>query len=321
MLQKTWETIVAPAEPVPLSNLEVIVTEGDLFTLGSKRPALYEEVLEYWNQKQIEMTTVRARDFASALMQDDRPKIERMSRQIGGVEKKHSLSRAVLEGKKLYLAMNSVNFMYFAGTNIRAIEDQDFRARLMRAGLEDYADPNRYFANPLAVSVVVYGYNREVGDVSDAYAVILKRSDKVAIYPHVHHVIGGLVDVNKERTKIDIGSHLFTELWEEMGVDAGNLGTPAFHAIIRQVPSRIPEVICSLPVYLPKEELERRWQEHAPGKFEHGGMGFYPLHEVPAFLDQYGSAMVPSGQAALMHLLQQQGISIESKPLALPETG
>ncbi|MDO8657036.1 MAG: hypothetical protein Q7K45_07405 [Nanoarchaeota archaeon] len=321
MFEKTWETIVEPVQPIPLSELELKITEGDAFTLGQKRPQLYAEVLQYWDKKQVEMTLARAKTLAAALMQQDTPVVERMQKQIGGVEPKHSLSRAVLDGKKLYLAMNSVNFMDFAGTNIRAIEDTEFRTRLMQAGLEDYADSNRYFANPLAVCSVVYGYSGERGDISHAYALILKRSDKVAIYPNVHHVNGGLADIDKNRTKIDIGLQVYKELHEELGIDNEHLGNPTFHGIVRQIPSRTPEAICSIPVYLPQQELERRWREKAPAKFEHGGMNFYPLQEVPAFLDQYGSSMVPSGQAALMYLLQQHGIAVETKPMELQETG
>lgn len=320
MFDKTWETIVEPEKPISISHLELKITEGDAFTLGQKRPALYAEVLQYWDKKQVEMTLARARTLAAALMQEDKPVIERMQKQIGGVEPKHSLSRAVLDGNTLYLAMNSVNFMDFAGTNIRAIEDLEWRRRLMQAGLEDYADPNRYFASPLAVSSVVYGYDVERGNPKDAYALILKRSDKVAIYPNVHHVNGGLVDIDKKRTKIDIGLQVYRELHEELGIDNDHVGNPTFHGIIRQIPSRIPEAICSIPVYLPQQELERRWREKAPGKFEHGGMNFYPLQEVPAFLEQYGSSMVPSGQAALMYLLQQHGIAVETRPMELRKT-
>lgn len=321
MFEKTWETIVEPEKPILISNLELKITEGDAFTLGQKRPELYAQVLQYWDKKQVEMTLARAKTLAAALMQQDMPVVERMQKQIGGVEPKHSLSRAVLDGNTLYLAMNSVNFMDFAGTNIRAIQDLEWRSRLMQAGLEDYTDQNRYFANPLAVCSVVYGYGIQRGDVESAYALILKRSDKVAIYPNVHHVNGGLVDINKERTKIDIGLQVYRELREELGIDNEHLGNPTFHGIVRQTPSRIPEAICSIPVYLPQQELEQRWREKAPGKFEHGGMNFYPLQQVPAFLDQYGSSMVPSGQAALMYLLQQHGVAVESKPMELRKTG
>ena len=40
MFEKTWESIVEPEQPLPLSQLELIITEGDLFTLGSRRPAV-----------------------------------------------------------------------------------------------------------------------------------------------------------------------------------------------------------------------------------------------------------------------------------------
>ena len=72
-----------------------------------------------------------------------------------------------------------------------------------------------------------------------------------------------------------------------------------FHGIVRQIPSRIPEVILSIPVYVGKEELARRWQTSAPGKFEHRNMTFYGFDELPGFLEEHGASMVPSGCATI----------------------
>lgn len=327
-----WEPLVTPPQPIPFSELEVIVSEGDPFITAQRRPELYQEILDHWNKTQVEQTMVRARDLASALLQEDEAKISRMQRQIGGVEAKQSFSRAVLEGNKLYLAMNSVNFMDYDGTNVRASRDPEFRARVMQAGREDYADPNRYFANSLAVCAAVYGFNSKENEPysstnstnltnpTNIYVVIGKRSDKVNFYPNVYHVIGGYIDASKDRKRVDIVSNLKRELQEEIGLSREQMGEPLFQGIIRQIPSRVPEVICSIPVYASTEELEKSWRERSPGKFEHRNIHFLPLREIPAFLEQHSSSMIaPSGQAALMRLLDQFGIAYSAKPLISEE--
>ncbi len=326
-----WEPLVEPPEPIPFSDLEIIVAEGDPFIVGLRRPELYREILEYWDKSQLEQTIVRARDLATALLQPDEAKIARLQKQIGGVEPKLSLSRAVLEGNKLYLAINSVNFMDYTGTNVRASHDPEFRGRLMQAGREDYGDPNHYFANPLAVNAVVYGLNQGERNPRSApdnptldnptpdnsnYVVIGKRSDKVNFYPNVYHVIGGYINASTDRKKIDLAGNLRRELQEEIGLGEEQMGELLFQGIIRQIPSRVPEVICSLPIYASKEEVERSWRERSPGKFEHRNINFYPLLEIPAFLEEHSSSMIaPSGQAALMYLLTKFGIAYSAVPL------
>ncbi|MEK6950500.1 MAG: hypothetical protein AABX13_02145 [Nanoarchaeota archaeon] len=322
-----WEPLVRPPEPIPFSELEIIVAEGDSFNVGLRRPELYREILTYWNKSQIEQTVVRARDLATALLQQDEAKIARMQSQIGGVQPMWSLSRAVLEGNKLYLALNSVDFMDYTGTNVQASCDPEFRARLMQAGTEDYGDPNRYFANPLAINVAIYGSNsgfnsgaksgeKSFRQASDLYVVIGKRSDKVNFYPNVYHVIGGYVKNGADGKKIDLAGNLCRELQEEIGLKEEQVGKLLFQGIIRQIPSRVPEVICSLPVYASQEGVERSWREKAPAKFEHRNLHFYPLSKIPTFLEEHSRSMIaPSGQASLMYLLAMFGIKDSAVPL------
>jgi hypothetical protein len=314
---------VRPPEPIPFSELEIIVAEGDIFNVGLRRPELYREILAYWNKSQIEQTMVRAKDLAAALLQQNEAKIARMQSQIGSVQPMWSLSRAVLEGNKLYLALNSVDFMDYTGTNVQASGDQEFRARLMQAGTEDYGDPNRYFANPLAINVALYGSNSRAKSgensfhqASDLYVVIGKRSDKVNFYPNVYHVIGGYVKSGADGKKIDLAGNLCRELREEIGLEEEQMGKLLFQGIIRQIPSRVPEVVCSLPIYASQEEVERSWREKAPAKFEHRNITFHPLLKIPAFLEEYSRSMIaPSGQASLMYLLSTFGIAYSAIPL------
>src|SRR3989344_1737024 len=302
---QTWEPMEELPTPVPVSELEVVINTGDEFNLGFKRPELYAEALNYWDEAQIRQVNARAREYAAALAANDQKQIARMQAQIGGVQPKQSCSRARFSDHKLYLAMNSVSYMDMIGTNEQAIANPPFRARLMQAGLEDYTDENRYFANPLAVCTAVCGFP-DRDNPEDMYVVLTLRSDKVMIYPNVHHVIGGMVDVSRDGKQVNIGAEVYRELKEEMGRSEERMGIPRLKAIIRQVPSRIPEAVCFTPVYLSQQELQHSWQTKSPGKFEHRNLLFYHADQLPRFLDQFGDTMVPSGQAALMYLLRAQ---------------
>ena len=239
--------------------------------------------------------------MAQALKRKDTGTIRRMTQQIGGVGQKHRLSRAFLDGKKLHLALGSTNYMEVVGTNERSINDSEFRARLMQAGIEDAADPQKYFADPLAVCSVVYGKDPQSGEI---YIPIGLRSDKVMIYPRVHHVFGGLVNVGPARTAVDIGGNSRRELREEIGLTDKETAIGQFYGIIRQGPSRIPEAIGCIPIFIGREELEERWRTSASGKFEHRNITFYGIGELPSFLEEHGTTMVPSGAAALTKFLE-----------------
>jgi len=249
LFEPTWDIIVEPEKLVSFNQLEVIAAEGEPVN-WQKRPELHKEVLNYWNKEQVRMTLERADELADALLNNKEDKVARMSRHIGGVAPKNRLSRAVFDGNKLYLALGTTDYMEFTGTNIQAISNPDFRERLMGAGFEDAADSNHYFASPLAVCAAVYGFNGKPGDVDSIYVPVGFRSKKVMIYPEAYHVFGGV------GVGTDIGQHLSKELREEMGLKDDQMGTPTFHGIIRQGPSRVPEAICHIPVYVNQEELQ-----------------------------------------------------------------
>ncbi len=307
MNDKLWEYIVKPAQPIPFSELEVVVSQGEPMSFPLQRADIAHEIFQYWDKVQQRMFLARSEDFSKVLVSGDQSKIERMLKQVGGVNEKYRLTRAVLEGNRLYLALSITDYMTYAGTNERSIREPEFREKLMQYGIEDRCEPNFYFANALAVCSVLYGYNI-LGDDSSIYVPIGMRSDKVVIYPNVHHVIGGVVDVAKDGRQIDIARHLKVELREEMGLQSTQMGELLFYGIVRQLPSRQPEVVCGIPIYVGQEELMERWKEKAPGKFEHRNLSFYRVSEIPAFLEQHGASMVPSGAAALTIFLEQQNL-------------
>ena len=299
----TWEMIVEPERPIPISQLEVIITEGEQFNLGLHRSALYAEITDYWNQKMVRMAQEYADELELVLAINDEKTVQRIMMQIGGISPKYGLSQAVLEGGKLTLALSITNYMKFISTSEHAVNDDEFRERLMQAGEEDYGNPNCYFANALALCGVIHGKNDQ-DNLSSTYAPLALRSSKMMIYPDAYHVFGGMVDIDLEKNKVDLDKFFRKELREEMGLEKEQISEPYFHGIVRQGPSRIPEVICSVEVNLTKEELEKSWKEKSPYKFEHRHLEFYNLQGLQLFFEQYGPQMVPSGAAALCSFLQ-----------------
>lgn len=304
-MEPTWEVIVKPSQPIPLSDLEIRVAQGEPFDLAEQHSDVYARVLRYWDQKQVQQTLARADDLAQALQERDEGKIARMQKQIGSMELKHRLSRAHLQGSTLTLALSTTTYMDFIGTNERAITDPEWREQLMNLGIQDRADQNSYFASPLAVCAVMYCFDLPAGsDSPGVYVPIALRSNKVMIYPGVHHVFGGMIDVGEQRSHVNLNGNIRRELREEMGIPDDKMGNGFFYGIIRQKPGRIPEAICGLPVYVSQEELERSWRTTAPGKFEHRQLTFHGVNDLPHFLETYGETMVPSGAAALTSFME-----------------
>lgn len=300
---RTWEFIVKPEQPIPLSALEVCVTQGEPLDF-SRRLDVYDRVKQYWNDRQVHSVMVRTPQLAAAIAARDEQQIARMQRQIGGIDPKVRFCRGVLKGNKLYLALAATDYSDVIGTNEQAITNPSFRATLIQAGLEDFADGDHYFANALATCAIPFGYNN-LSERRDAYTVIGFRSDQVLMYPGVPHVIGGVVDAKKGLPQLDIGRYIRTELREEIGLADDELGDAMFYGIVRQIPSRIPEVVLGIPLYVSQVDLERRWREHAPaGKYEHRHLSYYPPSELPRFLEEWGTRMVPSGAAAIELFLQ-----------------
>ncbi|HLC52782.1 MAG TPA: hypothetical protein VJI98_06050 [Candidatus Nanoarchaeia archaeon] len=298
MNSKTWENIIEPPEPIRVSNLKVHVVDGESFSLATKRPDLYTTVLDYWSKKQGDMAVKRAHDLAEAVRlakSGDDARLRRMQNQIGGVEIKHRLNMASLISERLALVRSGTNYMEFIGTNERAIDDSEWREKLMEAGFNDRGDVNAYFANPLAECTVLYGAEAgQINDRSKVYVVVGWRSDKVMIYPNVPHVFGGVLN------DLVIGGG--KELKEEIGLEDHELGVPIFYGIIRQGKSRHPEVILGSSVMIGQDELLDRWGKSS-ARFEHRNIQCLKLNEIPSLLEEYGDRMVPSGAAALTALV------------------
>lgn len=296
--KSTWEFIVQPEQPILLSELELKIIEGQPLDF-SRRIGLYDQVLQYWNKKQVDSVMVRAHDLTVALQTEDRVTVARLQRQIGGIDPKVRFCEGRLEDKTLYLSLAATNYADFIGTNEQAITNPEFRSTLMQAGLEDFSNQNHYFANALAVCALPYGYNN-LAEKKDPYAAIGFRSNKVLIYPNVPHVIGGVIDAKSGLRDLDISGHIHSELREEIGLSDDEMGEAMFYGIVRQIPSRIPEVVLGIPIYVTQTALENRWKNTAPaGKYEHRNIKYYSLPELPGFLEDWATKMVPSGAAAV----------------------
>ena len=304
LFEPTWDIIVEPEEPVPVSSLEIVLGRGEENTLATECPELSQESIDYWNKQHVEQMLVRAPEMSAALDANDRDKVVRMSRHISGDNRKERLSKATLVGNKLYLAITGTKYSDITGTSTQAIVNSDFRKRLMQAGLDKHADENFFFANAMGVCAAVYGALPGEGFTPVGY-----RSEKVMIYPNTYHVIGGFPK--------DISRPIFhqrQELKQELGLREEEMGEAFFEGIIRQGASRIPEMIFTIPVYVSQKELHKRWKADKkgvlPGKYEHRRISYLSIeNELPDFLRKHGPTMVPAGAAALTKLLKHYEVS------------
>jgi len=83
------------------------------------------------------------------------------------------------------------HFPEHEATNVRALYDPAFHGRLMMKGQMDFNDPMAYFANAVAVDVVV--------ETSDDLIIIGKRSSsRSPLYPGYWHNIGGFTEPKYE---------------------------------------------------------------------------------------------------------------------------
>lgn len=300
-MKKTWEDIVIPENPIALPELEILIAQGDPLTFPPERADLYKQALNYWNRQLENQTLLRAKELSEAIVANDEAKVRRMTRQIAGDNPRFRMTSAHLEGKRLYLALNATNYELHIGTNGQALVDPVFRQALMTAGIEDRADPNFYFSNPLGACTILHG----MAD-SGEYFVITKRSKQVMIDPDKYHVFGGVVEYIEGAKGMNFTANILKELEEEVGLGSGQISTPMFQGLIRHATSRHPEMIISSELKISSEELEERWRKSS-ARYESKRISYIPLSKIDAFMEKYGGSetMVESCAAAVSLLLPQ----------------
>ncbi len=299
---RPWEVLIQPEKPISLDKLEIRIAGGDPCMLASRHPGLYRRSVEYWQQTDARVRAHRQEDLAEAFAQGHQQKALKLVSQIDG-RQKHRLSRAFLQGTTLYLGINSVSYSDVLGTNDLAVHDREFRDMLVNAGLEDTADPDSYFGSPLSICAVLYGMESEGRTPgTEIYIPLGLRSDRVHHYPGSVHVFGCHVEKREDRSP-DPFDYLMEALAEKLGLDRSSVGVPVFYGLIRQQPSRVPELVMGIPLRIGKPELEQRWRD-APARYEHEQLLFCTPEELGPFLERNITTMVPAGTAALSYYLQ-----------------
>ncbi|MBI2042803.1 GDP-mannose 4,6-dehydratase [Candidatus Pacearchaeota archaeon] len=278
------ELILEPEKLIPLSELEIVFVEGEKFKILSDEGNLCEESEEFWKRRDSEVTKKRLIEVENAFMGGDTGKLAYLEKHIGGSRLKSRISRAFLNGKKLYLGTSPVSFADFIKTNERGISDKNFRRSLIDMGLEDDANPDRYFASPLSVCAVLYGLDEQ----KSPYVVIGHRSDKVMHFPERYHVFGTFVDSQTNPT-----ASIEKALYEKLGLKRNVFGNPVFYGMVRQIPSRIPEMVLGIPIKISPKELKNIWKR-APASFEHDDIQAYNIDDLSEFLSKRRDQMVPS---------------------------
>jgi len=293
-MNQTWSVIVEPSEPVPITNLSVMITEGLSPAFPITRAYEMNLMNSNWTQFILEQARVNKKELQGTT---DESVYYGLIKRVASISSMLRLNNASLESDELTLELAITNFKDYIGTTQSALIDPEFREQLMQAGVEDQGDPSFYFANPLATCVNIV--------TSDGLVPVGMRSDKVAIYPNVPHVIGGYVKVNGDNNPnfkvadIDLYNNMLKELREELGVSEDQLSSIDFRGIVRNNITQGPEMVFNAIINLTGDELLANWSSNSRDRFEHRNITMYNRADLVKFLEQWSGLMVPSGEAAL----------------------
>ncbi|MBI5002634.1 hypothetical protein HZC31_04570 [Candidatus Woesearchaeota archaeon] len=296
-MEQTWEMVVEPKHPIAVSELELTVTQGRNLEIPFERAALIDEINDYWNSFIQDMALRQREKIRDALARGDNAAYTQAIQHIAGITSMYRLNYASLDGSQLALNIGVTDFKEYIGTTQRALSDSVFRSRIITAGLEDCADSNYYFANPLATCAVLV--------TADGYVPVGLRGNTVAIYPNTYHVVGGYVKINEEKkanfsvADVDPFANMKKELEGEMGLVDTTMASAAFLGIARNKITRGPEALYAIHLAFSKNDLMESWRATAKDKYEHRNLTFYATADLSTFLTKERGCIVPSGEAAL----------------------
>jgi len=297
--------ITEAEKPIPVDELEMRIEEGNRLQFPIHRAYEMNLLNDNWNSFVQDMALKMQGRIADAMARGDDAAFKLAMKHIAGISSMYRLNDASLKGNALYLDLAITDFKDYIGTTAHALLDPDFRNQLVEAGMADAGDPNRYFSNPLATNTNIV--------TSDGRMPVGIRSNKVAIYPEVPHVIGGYVKVNGDSRPdfnvrdVDLFSFMLKELKQEIGIDDEDITSKEFFGICRNTVTRGPEALYNVEVSVDADELRYRWENKSRDKFEHRNITFYDKEGLRELLEEYRGRMVPSGEASLTMFLKHYG--------------
>ncbi len=296
----TWELIIEPKSPIPINELELVIKEGDALQFPLHRSYENNLINDYWNKFIVDMA-LRKKDNLENSNKEEH--FIRAIKHIASISSMYRLNNASLNKNQLKLRLGLTDFKEYIGTTQEALINNSFRKKLINAGTEDHNDPNYYFANPLAVCTNII--------TSDNKIPIGMRSNTVAIYKNVPHIIGGYVKVNGENKPdfsvkdVNLFDNILKELEQELGLNQEHIISSDFLGLVRNNITRGPEMIYNMTLNITSEELIYSWKHNSEDRFEHRDINFYDKNELPKFININKGKMVPSGEAALTLFLEK----------------
>ncbi len=302
MNNKTYELIVEVEKPLLIDDLETVIKEGEGLSFPINRSYEANLINSHWNKFIIDMAHRKREDIMDSITSNNLILYDDCIKHIAGISSMYRLNNAALSGKTLELVLGVTDFKDYIGTTQHALIDEQFRNRLIAAGMADHNDPNHYFANPLAVCANIV--------TSDGFIPVGMRGDTVAIYKNMPHVIGGYVKVNGNNKPdfsvkdVDLSDDMIKELGQELGLQRDDIEKIYFLGIVRNKAIRGPEIMYHVQLNINSDELMRRWAKQSRDKFEHRNITLHSKDELPIFLEKYKGKMVPSGEATLSLFIQ-----------------
>ena len=275
--------------PDSVSSLHVPTTVGSVRVCPGLAKALTDEDLKQpWCQgvaRTGEIPASEHRDFDVAVRDRLRWAVRRglLGRGARWDDRKFRFHSAGLAGagarRELVLELGPSHFPEHLASNGRAMADPLFRDQLLALGSQKYGDPFAYYANCLAVNVVVR--------TADDMYVIGIRAGSQRFFPGRAHAIGGFVDAigieevtaeEFERESLGLVERAAArELFEELGLEAAALSDYEILGVSLG-PSSV-DVNLSVECLLAGEEVMRR-ASSAEDRSEHHAVTVVSLPEL-----------------------------------------
>lgn len=186
-----------------------------------------------------------------------------------------------------------------------AVNDLEFREKVMNLGVEKYKDERAYLANVLSVSALPITKDNE--------PILFKRSSKAELYPSHWHIIGRQLDPDEDNYDLFSGSYasdrfrnllrsnMEREILEEMAINPNEVNLK-----LRMLTAGINIGFDYFAkIDLSSEEILNRIS-HAKDKKEHDDFLFLDgKEELENFLNS-GEKMVPEGELVLKDYVEQR---------------
>lgn len=202
------------------------------------------------------------------------------------------------------LGIAPVHFGELQSVDKRAVNDEEFRDRVMRLGLANFENERAYFANVMGITALPLTRDNEV--------VLFQRAQKIELYPGYWHAMGGQLvpdleryDLFKEERPSDKFRKLLREEMEKEVLEEMNLTSDLVNLSLRLLEADVNVSFDYLArINLPSELILERIRSAKDRKEHQNILVLKNMQEVTNFLDRE-KTITPGAKFLLNNFLSQ----------------